>query len=283
MRFPRRYAKFARGIARRRRLPPIQSHRPFAAIPNAEPITFIVAVDDPRELRRHVLVSDCYRHGGHQWLFVENRGNRAYSSISRLYVEAARRAAHDLRFHVHQDVLFPPDWEQRLFAALADLAGRDPQWGVIGAAGRAPERPDGGEPPNVGHWSDPHRYHAPPREGLPLEVQILDELWLGFRASSGLSFDPEHPGFHCYGAEICLAARKSGRRSYVIDAPIVHKLFTPGGTLIEESGQSHKIAGRRGDAFRADFLRSADHVARKYARDLPFRSTCHVFTPARDA
>lgn len=283
VRFPHRYRAFARSVAKRRRLPPVLRHRPFAEIPEAEPITFIVAVDDPDELRRHVLVSDCYRHGGHQWLFVENRGNRAYTSIARLYADAARRAEHDLRFHVHQDVLFPPDWEDRLFAALSDLQSRDPQWGVIGAAGRAPEQPDGAEPPNVGHWSDPHRYHKPPRTGLPAEVQVLDELWLGFRASSGLAFDPEHPGFHCYGAEICLAARESGRRSYVVDAPVIHKLFTPDGTLIETSDQSHKIEGRQTAAFRADFQRSADHVAAKYARHLPFRSTCHVFAPASGA
>ena len=281
VRFPRRYAKFVRSIARRRRLPPLEVHREFAEIPNAEPITFIVAVDDPRELRRHVLVSDCYRHGAHQWLFVENRRNRAYRSISRLYADAARRAEHDLRFHVHQDVLFPPDWEDRLFKALADLSTHDPKWGVIGAAGRAPELEDGSEPPNIGHWSDPHRYHKPPKAGLPADVQILDELWLGFRASSGLAFDPEHPGFHCYGAEICLSARERGLRSYVIDAPVIHKLFTPDGTLIEVSDQSHKIEGRRSEEFRADFLRSADYVARKYARHLPFRSTCHAYVPAR--
>ena len=277
VRFPRSYPKYVRKIAKRRRLPAVLPHRTFEEIDNAEPITFLVAVDDPDELRRHVLVSDCYRHGQHQWLFVENRGNRAYTSIARLYADAASRAEHDLRFHVHQDVLFPPDWEDRLFTALADLASRDPQWGVIGAAGRAPETGDGSEPPNIGHWSDPHRYHKPPKTGLPAEVQVLDELWLGFRASRGLAFDPEHPGFHCYGALLCLAARDAGMRSYVIDAPVVHKLVTPDGTLIEASDQSHKIEGRQTDAFRADFLRSADYVSRKYAHHLPFRSTCHFY------
>ena len=277
VRFPERYSKYARSIAKRRRLPAVTEYRTFADIPAAEPITFIVAVDDPAELRRHVLVSPCYQHGKHQWLFVENRGNRAYGSISQLYADAAQRAKHDLRFHVHQDVLFPPDWEERLFAALRELDSRDPSWGVIGAAGRAPETADGAEPPNVGHWSDPHRYHKPPKAGLPMNVQILDELWLGYRASSGLAFDPGLPGFHCYGADLCLAARDAGRKSYVIDAPVIHKLVLPDGTLIETSDQSHKIEGRRTAAFRADFLRSADYVARKWTAYLPFRSTCHQY------
>ena len=276
--FPGRYTRFVRRVAKQRRLPPVERHRPFGEIPGAEPITFIVAVDDPQELRRHVLVSDCYRHGGHQWLFVENRRNRAYRSISRLYVDAARRARHDLRFHVHQDVFFPPDWEERLYAALADLETRDPGRGVIGAAGRAPAAGDGSEPPDVGPWSGPHRCHRPPREGLPVPVQVLDELWLGFRASCGLAFDPDLPGFHCYGAEICLGAREAGLRSWVVDAPVVHKLVLPDGTLIADSEQSHKIEGRRTEAFRQDFLRSASYVARKYERHLPFRSTCHHYT-----
>lgn len=271
------YPRFARRIRDRRKLPPVERHRSFEEIPEREPITFIVAVDDPAELRRHVQVSACYRHGGHQWILVENRGNRAYRSISKLYRDAARRARHDLRFHVHQDVLFPPDWEDRLCRALADLERRDPHWGVIGAAGRAPGPGAGGEPPpNVGHWSDPHRYHRP-RVPMPAEVQILDELWLGFRASRGVDFDPELPGFHCYGADLCLSARDRGLRSWVVDAPVVHKLFRPDGTLIEASDQSHKIAGRATDAFRADFRRSAEFVAAKFAHHLPFDSTCHAY------
>lgn len=274
--FPDAWAGWARKCGRE--LPEVKRHRPFAKIPESErePITFVVAVDDPDELRRHVLASAAFLHGGHQWLFVENRRNRAYASISRLYRDAERKARHDLRFFVHQDVLFPPDWEDRLFAAFRDLDRKDPKWGVVGAAGRAPERPDGSEPPNLGHWSDPHKLHLP-RTDLPAEVQVLDELWLGVRASRGVRFDPELPGFHCYGADLCMTARDLGMKSWVIDAPVVHKLFLPDGTLIRESVASAKIAARRTDAFRADFLRSADHVSAKWAKYLPFRGTAHAF------
>jgi hypothetical protein len=92
-----------------------------------------------------------------------------------------------------------------------------------------------------------------------------------------VAFDPELPGFHCYGADLCLAARAEGRRSYVIDAPVVHKLFRPNGSLIERSDQSHKIKGRDTREFRADFRASADHVSRRWAEHLPFASTCHHF------
>ncbi len=277
--FSEQWPRFVRKTRSRRKLMPLEKHRTYDEIPidEREPITFIVAVADADELRRHVLVSECFQHGGHQWLFVENGGNRAYSSISRLYNDASKRARHDLRFHVHQDVFFPPDWEDRLFRALAELEARDPHWGVVGAAGRAPATGDGSEPPNIGHWSDPHKYHKPPKTGLPAEVQILDELWLGFRASRGLEFDPGVPGFHCYGADLCMAARDRGLRSYVIDAPVVHKLVLPDGTLIERSVRSAKIEERDTDAFRSDFQRTADHVAKKWAKYLPFQSTCHVY------
>ena len=74
-----------------------------------------------------------------------------------------------------------------------------------------------------------------------------------------------------------MTARDAGMRSYVVDAPVIHKLVLPDGTLIEASDQSHKIEGRRTDAFRADFLRSANYVARKWERYLPFQSTCHAY------
>jgi hypothetical protein len=243
------------------------------------PVTFIVAVDDPVELRRHVLASRVWITGGHEWLFVENRGNRAYSSISKLYSDAARRAAHGLLCYVHQDVFFLPDWEMRAGACLAALDKIDSGWGVAGVAGRAPECADGAEPPNIGHWSDPHKYHKP-KVPLPAEVQILDELLLFVRRGSGLGFDPEMPGFHCYGADLCMAARDRGMKSYVIDAPVVHKLFLPDGRVVARADHSAKIEARRTDAFRAGFERSAEYVRRKWSRHLPFRGTSHWFGPA---
>jgi arylsulfatase A-like enzyme len=238
------------------------------------PTTFIVAVDDALELRRHALASRCFVTGGHQWLFVENRGNRAYSSISRLYRDAVRRARHPYICYLHQDVLLPPDWETRFAHHVVNLQKLDPNWGVVGVAGRAPRSPAVADPPNIGHWSDPHKYHEP-TVPLPAEVQILDELLMIVRADSGVTFDPDLPGFHCYGADLCLTARDKGMKSYVIDAPVVHKLFRPDGSLIETGDKTHKIAGRQTPEFRADFMRSADYVRKKWAKYLPFEGTSY--------
>ncbi|MBM3984329.1 MAG: hypothetical protein FJ296_01345, partial [Planctomycetes bacterium] len=67
---------------------------------------------------------------GHSVVHPSQVGGQAHQA------PLGRRARHDLRFHVHPDVLFPPDWEQRQFAALAGLEARDPRWGVVGAVGR---------------------------------------------------------------------------------------------------------------------------------------------------
>jgi arylsulfatase A-like enzyme len=274
LQFAAGWSGFVRANANRRKLP-LGSVR-FAGIAPDEiaPTTFIVAVDDADELRLHCLASPVFQSGRHQWLFVENRGNRAYSSISRLYADARRRVRHPLVAFVHQDVFFPPHWERIAGMALRAASHKDPNWGVIGVAGRAPRSPGVTDPPNIGHWSDPHRYHEP-AVPLPAEVQILDELLMIVRADSGVTFDPDLPGFHCYGADLCLSARDKGMKSYVVDAPVVHKLFRPDGSLIETGDRTHKIASRQTPEFRADFMRSADYVRRKWAKYLPFEGTSY--------
>ena len=240
-------------------------------------VTFIVAVDDPVELRRHVMASRSFQIGGglNQWLFIDNRANRAYSSISKLYADATKRAVHELICYVHQDVFLLPYWDRQLTWRLQSLfLNQDENWGVVGVAGRASRSPGVTDPPNIGHWSDPHKYHEP-TVPLPAEVQILDELLMIVRADSGVTFDPDLPGFHCYGADLCMTARDKGMKSYVIDAPVVHKLFRPDGSLIETGDKTHKIAGRQTPEFRADFMRSADYVRKKWAKYLPFEGTSY--------
>ena len=274
------YRELVRSRAGKRAFPKIERGRWFTATRQPEPITFIVAVNDHAEFRLHAMASECFRTSRHQWIVVENVGNRAFDSISRLYREAGRRARNDLCFYVHQDVLFPPDWERRLFRALRELEVIDPTWGVVGAVGISSAGPGPGDAPSLmGHWSDPRQLI---RTATPAAVQVLDELWLGLRRSRGIDFDPDLPGFHCYGADICLAARAKGLRSWAIDAPVVHKLRNADGTLVQHAVQSSKIASRWNEAFRSDFLRSAEYVGTKWARFRPFASTCYAWPAAID-
>lgn len=243
---------------------------PGRPIPNAEPVTFIVAVNDREELRNNLLASPVARSGAHEWLLVENTGNSRYESISRLYREAAAGARNDLLFFVHQDVLLPEGWERRMFAALRELEAKDPKWGVIGAVGALPPIP-GSSKQLRGHWCDPSGYY---RLGpLPAEVDSLDEQWLGLRKSRGIHFDPAMPGFHCYGIDISLAARDRGLKSYAIDAFVWHKHRDSNGYLVTRREDSAKIRRRWSQEFLDEFLPSARHVEEKWRRYLPFQTT----------
>lgn len=243
---------------------------PRPAIPNFEPITFVVAVNDEDELRHNLLASPVARSTHHHWLLIENRGNRSYASISRLYHDALRAARNDLVFFVHQDVFLPYGWEERVFLGLRELEARDPRWGIIGAVGALPPR--AGEPKELrGHWCDPSGYY---RLGpLPSAVQSLDEQWLGLRRSSGLDFDPDLPGFHCYGIDLSLAALEHGRRTWALDAFVWHKYRDSRGYLVSRREDSVKIRERWTDRFMAEFLPAADYVEQKWQKHLPFQTT----------
>ncbi|HLU49250.1 MAG TPA: sulfatase-like hydrolase/transferase [Planctomycetota bacterium] len=235
-----------------------------------EPISFVVAVNDEDELRHNLLASPVAQSPHHQWVLVENRENRRFSGISSLYHEALKEAEHDLVFFIHQDVFLPHGWEERVFAALAELESKDPSWGVVGAVGALPPR--AGEPKELrGHWCDPSGYH---RCGpLPHEVQSLDEQWLGIRRSSGIDFDSELPGFHCYGIDLSLTALELGRRTWALDAFVWHKYRDSRGYLVSRREDSPKIRARWTDSFMAEFMPSADYVERKWQKHLPFQTT----------
>jgi len=245
------------------------------AVPEAlskgfEPISFVVAVNDKDELRHNILSSPVAASQHHEWLLIDNGGNKNYDSVSALYDAAWKQARHDLIFFVHQDVFLPHGWEARVFAALGELEADDARWGVIGAVGALP--PVSGRPKELrGHWCDPSGYH---RDGpLPQAVQSLDEQWLGVRKSRGIRFDPQLPGFHCYGIDLSLTAAEAGLRTYALDVFVWHKYRDPQGNLVGHRDQSVKIRERWSDDFMAEFQPSADYVENKWKRYLPFQTT----------
>jgi len=111
----------------------------------------------------------------------------------------------------HQDVIFPVSWYERVTDILHGLSRETAIVGLVGI------RPNGGF---AGHVRDPHGHlrWLP----LPAKVMSIDEHVIFLRRSSAIRFDPENPGFHCYGTDICYAAEEGGLESIVIDAPVVH-------------------------------------------------------------
>jgi hypothetical protein len=252
-----------------------------ARLSDFEPISFVVAVNDRRELEQNLLRYRLPHHDLHEWLLIDNQQDR-YRSISQLYHEAYLRAGNDLVLFAHQDVTLPPGWEARFYSALRELERRDPQWGVIGSVGVLPfledHSPEEPIPHYVrGHFADPSGYWlAGP---LPQPVQALDEMWLGLRKRSGIGFDPSLPGFHCYGTDVCMSARAAGRQAYAIDAFVWHNCRDSAGKLISSAAGSAKMVRRWSAEFTEQHRASREYVERKWKRYLPFHTTSWRWAP----
>jgi arylsulfatase A-like enzyme len=241
----------------------------------ARPISFIVAVNDQKELENNLLASPVADDPAHQWILVENAGNSRHRNIGRLYNEALDEAEHELVFFFHQDVYIPLGWQGQLESSLTELEARDPAWGVVGAVGRlAPANGVRGKV--IGRSCDPNKMWTAP--DIPLEVQCLDEQWLGIRKSSGLRFDDDLPGFHCYGIDLSLTALDLGMKSYIVDAFVWHKFRDNEGRFINTRERSDKIVDRATRRFQRSYRRSVRHVAAKWEDALPVNSTSYLFT-----
>lgn len=112
---------------------------------------------------------------------------------------------------VHQDVLLPPGFWARFTAALEQLGPDVALAGIVGCARGGAFR---------GHIIDPngHCFWGP----VPADVLTLDEVLIAVRRSAGLRFCEEVPGFHCYGADLCMQAVEQGQRVVIVDAPLLH-------------------------------------------------------------
>lgn len=124
--------------------------------------------------------------------------------------EGIKNSPNDIVVCCHQDVMFPKDWALVVFNAFAKTSQREP--GVLGAFGRDLHLNTAG---NI--WN-PRPKRRQGGTSLPTEAMSLDEHCLIFRKSSGLRFDESLPGWHAYGADICLAAREKTLGCWVFDS-----------------------------------------------------------------
>jgi glycosyltransferase involved in cell wall biosynthesis len=173
--------------------------------------SLVSAVNNDTVLNSCLLASPDVRTAHEQFLL------RGFASAAEAYNTALDQATSDLIVFAHQDVYFPPGWLSRLEQVVATLSAVDPQWGVLGVWGVA----------NDGRRFG-HVYCAGLGQMLGggfdgvREVRTLDEVVLIVRRSSGLRFDERLPGFHLYGADVCLEAEKRGLKSYAVSALCIH-------------------------------------------------------------
>jgi hypothetical protein len=142
---------------------------------------------------------------------------RGYVGAAAAYNNAIDKAQTDVLVFVHQDVYFPPGWLASLSGTLELLSKVDPNWGVLGVWGvnQSPEDGTGFLYCTANGRLGNHF------EGVR-EVRTLDEVLLVIRKSSGLRFDEQLPGFHMYGADLCLQAKQREMKSYAISAFCIH-------------------------------------------------------------
>lgn len=133
------------------------------------------------------------------------------------YNAGMKKSSGDILIFAHQDVYLPEGWFDQLLQAVDYLNEEEPLWAVLGVYGNGPN--------GIGHG---HLYST----GLgcivgaplmhPIKIQTLDEVVLVLRRSAGLCFDERLPGFHLYGADICLEAYRRGLTCHVVEAFCIH-------------------------------------------------------------
>jgi hypothetical protein len=177
-----------------------------------------------------------------------------YSSAAAAYNSAIQKASTDLLVFVHQDVYLPSGWADALQRAVERLSTQDPNWGILGVWGVTKSNDRAG----YLYWTGLDGTAGEPFDS-PEEVTSLDEVLLILRKSSGLRFDEHLPGFHLYGADISLEARRRGMKCYAVSAFCVHNTneynFLP-----------------------FEFWTSYLLIRRKWKTELPIRTPCAEIT-----
>lgn len=179
---------------------------------------------------------------------------RGYPSAAAAYNRAIDKAQSDLLIFVHQDVYLPHGWLTSLRQALDLLSTFDPNWGVLGVYGVNKSWDDG-----AGFiYCAANGKLGNAFEGVR-QVRSLDEVILILRKSSKLRFDERMPGFHMYGTDICLEARRRGMASYAISAFCIHN--TNGYGMLP-----------------LDFWRCYLFMRKKWRSELPVATSCTEIT-----
>jgi len=154
----------------------------------------------------------------------------------------------------HQDVrLDQGHGVPQLRAQIESLSATDPRWAVVGNAGGCSELRV------IRRITDPHGGSTP--DSLPARVQSLDENFLVVRTGTGLACSPGLRGFHLYGTDLCMQARRHGFSSYVVD---FHTRHLSGGKRGAATGDYRDCRSRLVETwnphFRARYVRAPMEV-----------------------
>ena len=175
---------------------------------------FIAACNSEEVLRANLLASP-------DTTAAEINIQRGAASSAQAYNRGIDATEAEIMIFIHQDMFLPSGWLAKLERTI-DRAGKNgPQLfrSVLGMFGLE-RRLATGEGCHV-YTTGLRRVLGGDFEGVR-EIVCLDEIVLVFRRASGLRFDEQLPGFHLYGADICLEARNRAMKSYAFSAFGIH-------------------------------------------------------------
>jgi len=211
-------------------------------------LTVISAVNDEQILKSCLLASpDLVRAAG----VILQTG---FESAAAAYNSGIKEADADVVAFVHQDMYLPRGWIAEVERAIDGLSQQCPDWGVLGSWGVTK---DGGHAGYL-YWTGLEETAGRLFEG-GVEVETLDECVLVVRKSSGLVFDEHLSGFHMYGADICLEAKRQGLKNFAISALSIHNT------------NEYKLLPW-------EFWKAYFYMRRKWKPQLPVRTTCIEIT-----
>ncbi|MCL2894643.1 glycosyltransferase [Brenneria tiliae] len=182
---------------------------------------------------------------------------RGYKNASMAYNQARKEAPKDaILIFVHQDVYLPAGFLNNLHKQLEILKRKDPNWGVLGCIGVDMSGGIVGET-----WSSGIGKVVGVKVTKPEQVQSVDELIIISKNDELSFFDDNLPSFHLYGTDIVQSVLDRGRKSYVVDLPIIH-----------HSKPVISLLGGYSDAFW--------YMKKKWKDNLPITSTICRITPS---
>jgi hypothetical protein len=208
---------------------------------------FVAACNSEEVLRANLLSS-------HDTAAAEINVQRGAASSAQAYNRGIDGTQADVLIFIHQDMFLPAGWLAKLDRTIAGLEKTDPNWGVLGMFGLNAA----GQGEGYVYTTGLLRVLGGDFEGVR-EIVCLDEIVLVLRRASGLRFDEQLPGFHLYGADICLEARKRAMKSYAFSAFGIHN--------------SNGIAYLPGA-----YWQTYRYLHRKWRQWLPVRTSCMPIT-----
>jgi hypothetical protein len=183
----------------------------------------VVCVYNDERTFKNVLLRSLERQTVEFQLIKVNNVSRIYKSASEALNWGATKASGEYIMFIHQDVELPTSsWLQEIELVISQL----PHLGICGVAGMSetPKGPSGrlrgAKPSQKATWE----WYDPVNE--PEEVQTLDEgvLIMPKSVFSKLKFDEKNfDGWHCYGADYCLAVKLLGFKAFVLPTFVYHR------------------------------------------------------------